>query len=262
MLPREHGAWAMLLMPYLAGTLVGGWGGWRSILLLVSVLLLFSASRPLDGLLRHQSRGNVNVAAARRLVAYLALGGLAAASLPLLFGLRELLPLGAFSGLLLSLQLVLRRRRLDRTWPARLMAISALSATAPAAYLAATGAVDGRAIALWILCFLYSGASVFYVRLVYQPAGRLGTLDARRPRAEAGRRMAGYLSAALLVSVGLAAAGWMPPAALVSLLPTIAKAVRAWWHPTFQTSLRRVGMEELRHLALFTVLAVVAFRAG
>lgn len=252
----------MLLMPYLAGTLVGGWEGWRSLLLLVSVLLLFSASRPLDSLLRNLSRGHPDAAAARRLVAYLALGGLAAAPLPFLFGLWDLLPLGAFSGLLLSLQLVLRRRRLDRTWPARLMAISALSATAPAAYLAAMGAVDKRAIALWILCFLYSGASVFYVRLVYQPIGRLEMQGPRKLRAEAGRRMAAYLSAALLVLVGLAAAGWMPPAALVSMLPTIAKAVRAWWRPTPQISLRRVGMEELGHVALFTVLAVVAFRAG
>jgi len=280
MLPQEHGAWAMLVMPYLVGTMAAGWGGWPSFLLLAAVLLLFSAGRPLEvalqgivrpgkpnrggtALKRTYSGGHGDELRKRRanallhLATYLALGGLAAALLLLLFGRWGLLPMGAISAAILALQLPLKRRRLDRGWAARLLAIAALSATGPAAYYAASGALDRHTCAVWILCFLYSGAGVFYVRLVYQPVARLRDRGPRQLRAEAGKHMATYLSVTVVTLGGLAALGWMPPRAILALLPTAAKAAWAWARPTFQTSLKRVGMMEVGHSALFALLATV-----
>src|SRR5512135_551492 len=63
MLPREHGAWAMLLMPFLLGTIAAGWAWWPSFLLLTSVLFLFTTSRPMDLALQGRSGALVRVVA-------------------------------------------------------------------------------------------------------------------------------------------------------------------------------------------------------
>ncbi len=280
MLPREHGAWAMLLMPYLVGTLVAGWGGWSSLLLVVAILALFAGSRPLEVALQHAGRPHVSlqgetigVTAAvrdygaenreirRRAIVHLAvdLGLGAAAGLLLLIAFRrwDLMAIGLVAGAALALQLPLKRLRWDRGWPARLLSIAALSATGPAAYYASSGALGHQAVAVWWLSFLYSGASVFYVRLVYQPPARLKSGIAQEQRSQAGRQLLIYLSSAVLSVVPLAAVGWMPLLALVALLPTFAKGIWAWANPDYRPTLKQVGMAEIGHSSLFALLAVV-----
>ncbi len=284
MLPREHGAWAMLLMPYLVGTLAAGWGGWPSFLLLVAVLLLFSASRPLEVALQSSARprepkgagaglsparagdygGEMRERSHRALVhlsAYLGLGGGAGLLLLVVFQRWDLLALGLASGAALALQLPLKRQRLDRGRPARLLSIAALSATGPAAYYAASGMLDRHAAAVWGLAFLYSAAGLFYVRLIYQPPARLKLETPQRLRARAGRQMAAYLAVATLAVAGLTAFGWMPPLAGLALLPTIAKAAWAWAKPEYRPTLKQVGLTEIGHSSLFALLAVVAIVA-
>ncbi len=279
MLPREHGAWAMLLIPYLVGTIVAGWGGWTSFLLLLCVLLLFSGSRPLEVALQGSARplrgvgadlkpaleGNYSNEtierrrrALTRLAAYLGLGSVAGILLLVPFHRWALVVMGIVAGVALAAQLPLKRWRWDRSWPARLLSIAALSATGPAAYYAASGLLDRRAAAVWVLSFLYSGASVFYVRLIFQPPARLKQRALGELRAEAGRQMAGYLGIALLALGILTALGWMPPLAPVVLLPTAVKAAWAWLRPKYRPTLKEAGLAEIGHSGLFALLAVAA----
>ena len=251
MLPKEHGAWAMLLMPYLLGTLVAGWGaGWPSLLLLTSILTLFTASRPLELALRDR-RSDAVV----RLVLYAGLGS--AIGVFLLIGYQRwaLLPLAATAGAALGAQLLLRQRRLDRTWPARLVSIAALSAAAPAAYYASAGALDHRTLALWLTAFLYSGASVFYVRLYYRPPSKQRGDGVERAR----KQMLAYLIAAAVVMAGAALAGWFPPLGVAVMIPPAAKLVVAWSKRDSRPSLKQIGMTEMGYSALFVVLATAAF---
>jgi len=251
MLPKEHGAWAMLLMPYLLGTLVAGWGAGRpSLLLLTSILTLFTASRPLELALRDRRSDAV-----ARLVLYAGLGG--ATGVFLLIGYQRwaLLPVAATAGGALGAQLLLRRRRLDRTWPARLVSIAALSATGPAAYYAATGALDRRTLALWLIALLYSGASVFYVRLYYRPPSKQKGDAGERAR----RQMLVYLIVAVVVMAGATIVGWFPPLGVVILIPLAAKLLMAWGKRDSRPSLKRIGMTEMGYSGLFVVLATTAF---
>ncbi len=253
MLPKEHGAWAMLVMPYLLGTLVAGWRiGWPSLLLLTSILTLFTASRPLDLVLRERRSD-----AAVRLVLYAGLGG--AAGLLLLIGYQRwaLLPLAAVAGAVLGAQLLLRQRRVDRTWPARLVSIAALSATAPAAYYASTGALDNRTLALWLIASLYSGASVFYVRLYYRPPSK-GNV---RAEDEARRKMAAYVGIAALVMVAAAVFGWFPTLGVAVMIPPAVKLSFAWSKRGSRPSLKRIGMTEMGYSALFLAIATLVFTA-
>ncbi len=249
MLPREHGAWAMLLMPYLLGVIAAGRVGWPSALLLVSVLLLFTASRPLE-LARQGRSGSVP-----RLLAYGAVGGAAGVVLLLVYGRWMLVPIGVAAGAVLASQIFLRRRRLERTTLARLASVAALSATGPAACYATTGLLDARALAVWAMACLYSGASVFYVRLYYRPPDRQKQSSALASRLRAERLMAGYVIVAVGILVGLGVVGFAPPFGALTLLPMAIKAALAFRRRESRPTLRQIGLTEMGHSALFLALA-------
>lgn len=249
MLPREHGAWAMLLMPYLLGTMAAGWGGWPSLLLLLAILALFSAGRPLE--LTIQGRRN---GALLRLAIYSLAGIVAGLGLLLLYD-RWMLLLGVIPGSVLVLQLWLRMRRLDRTWPVRLVSIAALSATGPAAYYAASSALDNTALAVWLLPFAYSGASVFYVRLYYRPLSKGRGSSDLEGRVAAEHQMLGFLAVVLAATAALGVTGVLPPLAIVAFVPLAVKAIIACGRRGSRPALQRLGLEELAHSLLFLVLA-------
>lgn len=282
LLPREHGAWAMLLMPCLVGTAAAGWGGWPSLLLLTSVLLLFSSSRSLELLLQHRpfSPSSTTGAGQRaaltadpasrieaasgwrqallRLALYLGVGGTAGAILLLLYHRWALLAIGGLALAVLAGQMLLRGRRLDRFWAVRLLSIAALSATGPAAYYTATGVLDRHALAIWILVFLYLGSSVFYVRLFYPASTRQSNWAARHVRLRAERHMLGYLAATLLSVVTFAAAGLLPYLAPAAFVPLVGKVAWARFRRGDRPSLKRIGLMEIGHTMLFALLAVAA----
>ncbi len=282
MLPKEHGAWAMLLIPYLLGTASAGWGGWDSWLLLASVLLLFSSSRPLELVLQrpvqppriHRAGGDLDPGAAPpihanelgarrrraflRLALYLGLGGISGMLLLLQFQRWGLLPIGGAAGAILAAQLPLRRRRLDRTWPSRLLSIAALSATGPAAYYVSSGVLDHRAFAVWLLSAIYSGASVFYVRLIYRPGARQKQGASAEGRDRARMQMIGYLVAAFLALASAVYLGWLPPRGLLPYLPLAAKVAWTSSRADYRPTLKQLGFMEIGHAALFTLLAVIA----
>lgn len=281
MLPKEHGAWAMLLMPYLMGS-AAGWGGWASFLLLVSILCLFVASRPLEVLLRNshprllarsQREGPIAASseedsarerrrqAALRLVLYLGIGGSAGLLLALLYRLWALPAMAIAAGVPLAAQLPLRRRGLDRTWPARLLSIAALSATGPAAYYAGTGSLDWHTLAVWLIAFLYSGASVFYVRLVYQPPVRLKAASLEEGRHRARRQLLVYLGILALSLVLLIPLGWLPPLSSLAFVPLLLKVAWAWRKTDYHPTLKQIGLAEIGHSSLFTLLAILALVA-
>ena len=47
LVPREHGAWAILILPYVLGTVLGGGFSRKSFLDLLAVVLIFLARQPL-----------------------------------------------------------------------------------------------------------------------------------------------------------------------------------------------------------------------
>src|SRR3990172_6015213 len=87
-LPREHGAWAMLLIPLVVGLAVAGNWGWEGPLFLGACLALYAARQPITML----ARGSSDTTASQRgtaltwLAVYLVLA--------LAFGVPLLIPLG------------------------------------------------------------------------------------------------------------------------------------------------------------------------
>ncbi|MBI4305336.1 MAG: YwiC-like family protein, partial [Chloroflexi bacterium] len=227
-IPREHGAWAMLLVPFVIGTAVGPGFGWQSLLFLISMLAFFAARYPLTLLVK---RTRANGRAERRgellawMLAYGGVGLVAGAPLVFYYGRILLVPLAIVFALLVLVQLYLGTRRLDRTAQGELFAIAGLSLAAPAAYYAGGLPLDANAAWLWLLSFLYSASSVFYVKMKVRHRATATISWPLRRRLEIGRGSAIYQALLVTVVVCLAILGYLPALAPLAFLPLTAKVM-------------------------------------
>jgi hypothetical protein len=142
-LPREHGVWAWLLLPLVAGGAAAGSVN-PLLLLTIGALAAYVVRAPLEMALRHPAQRRAHLAWAS-LYATVAL--LALAPLLLYYDRWGLMPLGAM-GAAIALP-VLLSRRLRYRWRAQgeLLVVAGLSLLGPIAYYAATGDFDARAAA-------------------------------------------------------------------------------------------------------------------
>ena len=163
-LPKEHGAWGMLYIPFVCGALVAWSAPWRILLLALSVTFLFIGREPLLALWRARSKGRTAEDAPRLLILYLTLAAICAAPLLLVWELYGMIPLGAVAGGLLVWNAGQAAKREERTIATELIGIAGLTLTAPAAYYVGTERWDLTAAWLWAANALYFASSVFYVR--------------------------------------------------------------------------------------------------
>ncbi len=260
LLPKEHGTWAMLLVPWLVGCGVARRLGWREWLLLVAMTLAFLAHNQLLIWYRLRlvpaSAAAARAAAGRRCLVLAALGGLA--FVPLLAGWRLawLLALGAPAGAAVGASLELVRRRRDHTLAGQVLAPLGLALGAPAAHAMARGALDATALALYGLCVLFFLGAVFYVRLKIEALKRSAALATPTARLR-------FAAWTLALDVAIAAAalvvlllGGLSPWAIVALAPTAAQAVVGAARLHRPARLRRVGILAAVHSAAFALLVV------
>ncbi len=257
-IPKEHGAWGMLYVPLASGGLVVWEGGWRFLLLALSVTFVFIGREPLLALWRARSKGREAEGAARLLIMYLALAAICAAPLVLVWRLYGMLALGAAATGLLVWNAGQAAKREERTIPTELIGIAGLTLTAPAAYY--TGVMRWDLTGLW-LCLanaLYFASSVFYVR--YRVVAAHGADAAKLARV---RSLCGFYH------WGLAMIGVVVPfegRALFYLAAAFAAVVlRAFYYlirPAKTMVLRQIGRLEIVYSLVFLVFSVLAFRAA
>ena len=263
-IPREHGAWAMLLMPFMVGAGVAPQLGWNILLLLLAIILLFSARYALAKLRAAMRTRRAASSTARAailwLIIYIGIAAILGIPLLLIYQQWGLLPLAAIAALLLALHLWLQERRLERSTTGELLGIAGLSLTAPAAYYAGAGQFDTTAMLLWLLTLLYSGSSVFYVKMKVRHR-LLGEAPLRMSeRMRLGRATVIYQLLVLALVVGLSLGGSAPILVPVAFLPLTFKNISGALWPRPEKSLRRVGFIELGHAVLFTALLILTFR--
>ncbi len=255
LLPREHGTWAMLLVPWAVGWGVAGAASLGPLLLLVAAVALFLAHGQLLTWYRLRQGRRCDpreVGRARRLTVLLAAAGIAAAIPVLLAGpLARLLGIGALAAAATAGSLLLVPRRLDHALPGQLLAAVALSLAAPTAYYVAGGRRDGMATALYLLDAAFFLWAVFYVRLKIDARAR------RVPRASLGARLAfaggTLLTDGLLVLVVLAAlrVGSLSPLTLLTFGAAVLQTAAGIMTLDRPVPLKRVGILLTAHSILF-----------
>ena len=170
--PREHGAWGILLVPLLVGGAVGMHFQGKIepvILLLGAALSLFWLRAPVESLLGIGVMRAQPGEERRHVISAIAL----AAALSFFFlaillpewNTQRLFPLAAAVVLAFAAQAALKKIGRSARMASQIVGAIGLTVTAPAAYCVATGRLDRLALGLWLATFFFSANQVYFVQL-------------------------------------------------------------------------------------------------
>lgn len=266
-LPREHGAWGILLVSWLTGMAAGASSGGalgRELWLLVVAGAVFCASTPVenalfpDGPLRPRTAGELRwmslFAAVFSAIAGAALAMLISDPLPAGFFV-----VGGMAAGILEVQIALKIMRRHLRVVAQLTGVLGLTALAAMAYSVATARIDRVALALWAINGLFATNQILYVHLRIRQqriaTHRKGFVD---KRVFVGCEL---LTAALLTV--WCRIGWIPSAVLIAFAPILMRGAIWCLLPGKQSlSIRRLGKEQLAHGLLFAGILFLAFKVS
>lgn len=256
MLPREHGAWAILLAPILLGLLAAPvFSPLAAVLFVLGALAVFLSRAPLQALLAkpgdRRARG--------WLAFYAALAAGAFVPLILLLGCWKLLYFAVPSGLLLAENLLANKagRRFSAFNEAA--GVFGLCLGAPAAYYAASFQLDARAWSIWLLCSAFFLGPIFYVKMAalqHRAAadpGALPGLAAMRGRSTL------YHGLTLAAVAAWAATGGVPAAAAIPFAAAFLKTVLRGLRAPERVDFKALGYSEVGYSALFVAVLGFAF---
>lgn len=262
LVPREHGAWGLLLMPLMTAACIGipqGGALTDLLMLIVATLTLFWVRTPMEayfgfGLMK--ARTPQEKSATLRLT--LLLVPFALFTLWILIFVHHhtnLLLIGSLVGAAFATQAVLRLfgRRM-RMWSQMVGAIG-LTATAAAAYAVVTGRLDATAFAIWFACWLFAGDQIHYVQV------RMHTAKVQSKMERIRRSRNFLLGQLVMITLVCSATAWhvLPTLALAAFVPIILRGV--CWLGTRETNVdvHWLGVTELLQGITFGVLLVSTF---
>ena len=258
--PKEHGAWAVLFGAFLVGLGVAGRMNLPVLLLLVGVTAAAFANGAFTILLR-SATGPAHAIRRRRALAWsLVYASLAVAALvPLLmvFRMTFLIPFGMGAGLFLVLRGLMVRGRGDRSLVGELTGTAGLTMVGPIAHAVAAGEVRLVGAVLWLLLFLFFSSGVFHVRARLQAwlARRKGGASASAAFA----RCLVYHVLLILVIPLLAILHILPWPALLAFAPAVWRAAVGLRQDGVDLDLVRLGWSEVALSTAFVLLLVGAF---
>jgi hypothetical protein len=264
-LPREHGAWGLLLVPMITGAgiaLRGDSNLFPFIFLLTAALTLFWLRTPLESLLG-TSALRAQTTEERREVAFVVvyLGAVAALALSMLLwvGHNPLLwPIGAAAGAAFVAQALLKKLGRRARMLSEIVGTIGLTSSAPAAYYVITGKFGAIGWMLWLANLIFAGNQIHYVQL------RIHTAKVAGLRDKFARGWA-FAAGQIIMTVALTIAclfGLMPAVASVAFAPLM---FRGWFYFVQKPApllVRRLGWSELAQAVVFCVLFITTFRAS
>ena len=259
-IPREHGAWGILLVPLVTGAITGLLAGGKPgslAPLCIAALALFWLRTPLEswmGSTPIRARGPGEIRLVRN-VAWLLAAVASVALVWLFWGGRNriLLWIGAAAAVAFLAQAVLRQTRRNVRTAAQMIGAAGLTSTAPAAYCAVTGAWNETAWSLWAANLLFAINQIHFVQLRIH-AARAKT---RAEKLGAGRA---FLSGQLVLIVLLAAGcafRWYPWLGAVAFLPILSRGFVWFVGKPQPLVIHALGKSELVYACTFGVLLIV-----
>ena len=252
--PREHGAWGILLVPLITGAATGlfaGGSAWPIAPLTIAVLALFWLRTPVEswvGASRVKARTPQEFQLVRKAAFSLAAVSVAA-SVWLFWEGRNLglLWIGAAAGFAFLGQAVLKQIGRATREASQIIGATGLTAVAPAAFYAVTGHFTVAAWALWIANLLFAANQIQFVQLRIRGA-RAFTLA---EKFAIGRTF--LVSQILLIAI---LATFFPWYAAAAFLPILYRGF-AWFLSGAQPlAIHALGKRELLYACIFGVLLV------
>ena len=259
--PREHGAWGLLLVPLFTGAAVGIAAAhriWPVVLFTLAALALFWLRTPAESLLGTTPL-KVQTASERKLV-FMATLALAAVSAGCLAGLlwhgrnRGLLLLGGVAALAFVFQAVLKKISRKARTASQLVGTFGLTCTAPAAYYVASGRLDAHAVVLWAANWIFAGDQIHFVQLRIH-AAHTATF---REKWALGRGF--FLIQITLMPILAMAWRWhfIPVLVILAFVPVLLRGISWFFRGPQSLLIRRLGWSEMKQGILFGILLAAA----
>jgi hypothetical protein len=261
--PREHGAWGMLLIPLMTGAAVGFASSHAAlplVLFVTAALSLFGLRTPVEAWFG-ASALRPSTPEERRVVLYSIFSYAAAASFAVGWLLFEekalgLIFIGTAAAIIFGLQASLRRIGRPARMASQLVGAIGLTSTAAGAYYVVTGALGQQAFALWALNWVFAANQIHFVQLRIHGA-RAGNLGQKLTQ---GRW---FLMGEALTVCLLAAAWWtsrLPGLAVLAFAPVLFRGLYWFLEAEKPLVIHRLGLTELLHALAFGVLLIVGFQ--
>lgn len=258
-MPAEHGAWGMLMVPYVAAAAVAG--AWNAPVVLCGALAL--GLFVLRGSAEAQG-GWRTLRQPEHVVFALALLGMTGA-LVLAYGRTQLIAVGVAGVALYALQEALMRahneaRTEKRSLAAELAGVVLLSLAAPAAWISARGRLEAEGVQIWALNVLFFLGGVLYVK--YRVRGLLAHREFAGWRERMRFAWPVFMYHFLLLAF-LASAIFLrelSAAVLLAFAPGILRANGLIFQLGERFPIRRLGWMEVAHSIVFAALLVMAYR--
>ncbi|MDR3748383.1 MAG: YwiC-like family protein [Acidobacteriota bacterium] len=261
-IPREHGAWGMLLVPLATGAIVAvrlGVNSGALTLFIVAAMSLFWLRTPVEawlGASAIKARTSQERAFVLRVIVGISL--LAAASVAALRWNgrdRGLLLIGAISALAFALQAGVKKLGRKGRMPAQIIGAIGLTSTAAGAYYVATGRLDSFAIALWLANWLFAGDQIHFVQV---------RIHASRAAIVKEKLRLGITF--LIGQIGLVAAivvacrlRLFPVAIAVAFAPVLLRGIVWFVRGRQPLDVHKLGFSELAQTLIFGALLCAAF---
>jgi YwiC-like protein len=168
---------------------------------------------------------------------------------------RELIWLGSMAGVAFAGQVVLKKMGRATRVASEMVGALTLTSTAPAAYYVATGRLDGRAWALWLVNWLLAANQIHFVWLRIRGARAAGWSE----KFSVGWSfLAGQLFLGGMLGL-IYRFDWLPEMTLIAFAPVCVRGL-VWFAKKPQPIvIRRLGWTELVHALVFGVLLITGF---
>ena len=260
--PREHGAWGLLLVPLFTGVAAGFAPGYRVgplFVFMVVALSLFWLRTPVESLLgtgtlkAHTSEERRTAIYASTILTVVA--GACLAGLMWKGNNLQILLFGSAAGLAFAAQALLRRLGRQARMAAQLVGIIGLTAAAPAAYYIGTGRLDERAFVLWAANWAFASDQIHFVQLRIH-AARASNFSERIARGRTFFLAQIVLLAVLILAVCLRMAPFLT---IIAFVPVIVRGTQWFFSKPEPLDVKRLGWSEMKQGVLFGILLSIAF---
>ncbi len=258
---REHGSWAVLIVPMIVSLSFTGTVQWNNVFLALSTLSVFMSYVPAHIIFRGRSAADQSNEKLRASYLwgsiYLCVGVIFI--VPLL--LQRYIHLISFT--VLGSALFLANYALTvkgkKNIISDLAAVAGLTLTAPSMYYISTGSIDKNAFILWLLNFLFFGSSVFYVHMKIKATGLKKEHFSFRERLILGKLNMLYHIAAVGIIVTMALVHFTPLTVVLAFTPMLIHIFYGTLTLSSNVRFKRLGFLLLAHSVVFCILLVVVW---
>jgi hypothetical protein len=256
-IPREHGAWGMLLVPLLTAAVVALRSSvdYSAITLFtVAAMSLFWLRTPVESWLGSSPikvKGEREQALVLRAVAFA--GSLAALSVAALLWNgrhRGLLVNAAIGGLAFALQALVKALGRVGRMPAQVIGAIGLTSTAAGAYYVTTGRLDHLAVTLWLANWAFASDQIHFVQL------RIHSSRATTFQEKLQQGLPFLVGQIALIAALLTACvfRFLPAAAALAFAPVLLRGMYWFVRGPDPLDVHRLGLAELTQALMFGAL--------